>query len=166
MSDDSRLRTYLDLAGAGAVLLGLIFVGLELQQNREMMRAQIRNDLSVGLNDVILAVAANSDLASAQRRFDQGEQISPGEEEQLWTWENAIFRYWENVHYQYRNGLYDETEFLAQRDAWRRSMIYSRSHRWHWCDWGTSYSPEFKADMDSLLPDGACTEFRDAGLLK
>jgi hypothetical protein len=125
-----------------------------------MMRAQIRNDLSVGLNDVLLVLANNQQLASAQGRFDQGEDIESSEEEQLWTWENAIFRYWENVHYQYRNDLYDEIEFLAQRKAWERSMASSRSHRWHWCVWGPNYSPEFKADMDRLLPTGSCAEFK------
>jgi len=161
MSDNSGLRTYLDLAGAGAVLLGLIFVGLELQQNREMMRAQIRNDLSVGLNDVILVTAANEQLADTRRRFGEGEQLTPTELNQMWSWENAIFRYWENVHYQYRNGLYDEVEFLAQREAWRNSMRRSRAHRYHWCDWGNTYSPKFRADMDELMPAGGCSDFEN-----
>ena len=161
MSNDSRLRIYLDLAGAGAVLIGLIFVGLELRQNQQMMRAQIRNDLSVGLNDIILVTAANEQLADARQRFGAGDQLTDTEINQLWSWENAIFRYWENVHYQYRNGLYDEVEFLAQREAWRKSMLRSRAHRYHWCDWGETYSPEFRADMDKLTPTGSCDDFQD-----
>jgi len=161
MSNDVRWKTYLDLAGAIAVLLGLIFVGLELRQNQQMMRAQIRNDLSVGLNDVILITAANEQLADVRRRFGDGEQLTRTEVNQLWSWENAIFRYWENVHYQYRNGLYDEVEFLAQREAWRKSMLRSRAHRYHWCDWGETYSPEFRADMDELKPAGSCDDFQD-----
>jgi hypothetical protein len=164
MSNDGRWKAYLDLAGAIAVLLGLIFVGLELRQNQQMMRAQIRNDLSVGLNDVILIIAANEQLADVRRRFGGGEQLTRTEINQLWSWENAIFRYWENVHYQYRNGLYDEVEFLAQREAWRKSMHRSRAHRYHWCDWGETYSPEFRADMDKLTPADSCEDFQ--GLLR
>jgi hypothetical protein len=159
MNEDGKLRTYVELAGAVAVLVGLIFVGLELRQNQQMMRTQIRNDLSVGLNDVLLVIASNEQLASARQRFDNGEPLTPVQIEQLWSWENAIFRYWENVHYQYRNELYDETEFLAQREAWRRSMVRSRAHRFHWCGWGETYSPEFRADMNNLTPVGACDEF-------
>jgi hypothetical protein len=159
MNNDNKLKIYLDLLGALAVLLGLIFVGLELRQNQQMMRAQIRNDLSVGLNDVILVNAANEKLADARRRFGAGEQITLSELDQLWSWENAIFRYWENVHYQYRNDLYDETEFLAQREAWRKSMLNDRAHRYHWCDWGETYSPEFKAEMDALMPADGCEDF-------
>jgi len=164
MSNGSKLKIYLDLAGAGAVLLGLIFVGLELRQNQQMMRAQIRNDLSVGLNDIILVTAANEQLADVRRRFGEGTQLTDTEINQLWSWENAIFRYWENVHYQYRTGLYDEVEFLAQREAWRKSMLRSRAHRYHWCDWGETYSPEFRADMDKLTPAGSCEDFQ--GLLR
>jgi len=36
--------------------------------------------------------------------------------------------YFENVHYQYRQGLYDEAEFSTQEDAWRRFLIYSGSN--------------------------------------
>lgn len=116
---------------------------------------------NVGLNDVILIIATNEQLADIRRRFGEGGQLTPTELDQIWSWENAIFRYWENVHYPYRNSLYDEVEFMAQREAWRNSMSRSRSHRYHWCDRGKTYSPEFKADMDELMPAGGCDDFED-----
>ena len=31
-------------------------------------------------------------------------------------------RMWENIHYQYRNGLYDESEFIKEREVWRNAV--------------------------------------------
>jgi hypothetical protein len=165
MDIENKTKVIIELVGAGAVLLGLIFVGLELRQNQQMMRSQIRNDLSVGLNDVLLAMAGNESLASAAARFETSQELTPTELEQIWTWENAIFRYWENVHYQYRSDLYDEIEFTAQRSAWNQSLTNSRAHRYHWCGWRQNYSPEFRVLMDGFLPDGACDEFKELDLI-
>jgi hypothetical protein len=166
MDSKNRTRVIVELVSAGAVLLGLIFVGLELRQNQQMMHSQIRNDLSVGLNDVLLALASNENLASAAARFENSEELTPTELEQIWTWENAIFRYWENVHYQYRNDLYDEIEFTAQQSAWNQSLTKSRAHQYHWCGWRQNYSPEFRVLMDGFLPNGVCDEFRASGLIE
>ena len=165
MDNKNRTKVIVELVSAGAVLLGLIFVGLELRQNQQMMRSQIRNDLSVGLNDVLLAIASNESLASAAARFESSEELTPTEIEQIWTWENAIFRYWENVHYQYRSDLYDEIEFTAQQRAWKQALTISRGHQYHWCGWRQNYSPEFRTLMDGFLPSGVCTEFRASGLI-
>jgi len=127
MDNENKTKVIIELVSAGAVLLGLIFIGLELRQNQQMMRSQIRNDLSVGLNDVLLALASSESLASAAARFEDSQEISPTDIEQIWTWENAIFRYWENVHYQYRSDLYDEIEFSAQQRAWKQALTISRS---------------------------------------
>ncbi len=43
------------LANVG-VIAGIVFLVFELQQNREMMRAQTRNELSMGAMDFFLTV--------------------------------------------------------------------------------------------------------------
>ena len=70
---------------------------------------------------------------------------------------NALFRYWENVHYQYRVGLYDDVEFSKQRKAWEASFKNSHHGQQYWCQVKLYYSPEFMAEIDRLIP-GACTE--------
>ena len=39
-----------------------------------------------------------------------------------------MFRYLKNVHYQYRQGLYNEAELSTREDAWREFLIYSGSN--------------------------------------
>jgi hypothetical protein len=80
MDNENKTKVIIELVSAGAVLLGQIFVGLELRQNQQMMRSQIRNELSVGLNDVLLALASNERLAAKLlARVSTGDGwISPG----------------------------------------------------------------------------------------
>jgi hypothetical protein len=65
-------------------------------------------------------------------------------------------RYWEDVHYQYRVGLYDEIEFSRQRGAWQAFFANSNRAVEYWCQVRLLYSPKFSSEIDSLLPEGSC----------
>lgn len=43
-----------------------------------------------------------------------------------------MIRYFENVHYQFRQVLYDTADFLGQREAWR-SFMTDGSRVSFWC---------------------------------
>ena len=74
-----KLRGVLDLAGGLAVLIGLIFVGLELRQNTEAVEAaslQNQTDASI---DFLLLIASDDELAriwlDATKNPDQLSEI-------------------------------------------------------------------------------------------
>ena len=67
-----------------------------------------------------------------------------------------MFRYFENVHYQYRQGLYDEQEFLAHRDAWRLFFENSQTAAKNWCIYRELVSMQFRKEIDSLIDESAC----------
>ena len=122
MRSDS-LNRWVTLGANLGVLLGLFLLVVELGQNRDMMRAQTRNELSMGIVDLLMAEAENPQLASVNYRGNTGQELTSEERYQYERRTRAMFRYWENVHYQYRQGLYDEAEFSAQRTAWRRFQV-------------------------------------------
>ncbi len=102
------------LANVG-VLLGILLLVYELAQNRQMMRAQTRTQIATEI--VGLLGDINPQFASVFRRGISGEELTPDEEIQFRYRQLTVFRYFENVHYQYRQGLYDEVEFSAQKEA-------------------------------------------------
>ena len=154
--NSDRLNRWLTLGANLGVLVGIILLVVELNQNREMMRAQTRNELAMGIVDLLQTPAANEQLADVLFRANAGEEITPRELFQFELRTNALFRYWEDVHYQYRVGLYDEIEFDRQRDAWKRSFDLSARQADYWCRVRLLYSPEFMAEMDRLLTDNPC----------
>jgi len=135
------------------VLVGLLLLVVELNQNHEMMRSQTRHEMAAGIVGLLLVPASNEQLSNLMYRADTGQELTPEERYQFNMRSNALFRYWEDAHYQYRVGLYDETEFTKQREAWRAALVRSAGMRSYWCNVRALYSPEFMAEMDALTPD-------------
>jgi len=148
------------LGANAAVLIGIVLLIVELSQNRDMMRAQTRHELSMGIVDLLQTAATDEQLADVLLRAHAGDRLTARELFQFEMRTNALFRYWEDVHYQYRAGLYDDIEFGRQRDAWRASLANSRLAQQYWCRVRSLYSPQFMAEMDSLL-DTACSSSGD-----
>jgi hypothetical protein len=143
------------LANLGA-LVGLLLLAFELNQNSQLMRSQIRHDLSMGIVEQLLVVSNNSQLAGVIRRGSNGDELTPDERTQFTTRSNAMLRYWENVHYQYRQGLYDPSEFERQRRAWVDSLSRSVGLVAYWCENRGLYSADFAKDLNSALTTHTC----------
>jgi hypothetical protein len=88
---------WMSLIASVGVILGLILLAIELQQNQEMMRAQTRNEIALGVIDLMMVPASNPQLASVMRRGGAGEELSPDEYFQFRRMAIATLRYYENV---------------------------------------------------------------------
>jgi len=151
-----KANRWLTLGANIGVLIGIMLLVVELDQNREMIRAQTRNDISRQISDHLGMVANNDQLASVKRRSEAGEELSADEEQQQYLLFTANKRMWENIHYQYRQGMFDEKEFDGERAAWRALINRDKSFARNWCPSRENYSPEFAAELDSLLDEGVC----------
>ena len=109
--DTDRLNKWVILGANIGVLVGIILLIIEIDQNRQTIRAQTRNDIAQGAIGVISLAIENPHLADILVRSNRGEELSETEEYMLKSRSETIFRYWENVNYQYRLGTYDEGEY-------------------------------------------------------
>jgi hypothetical protein len=155
MDKDRLNRWWLGLAANLGVVAGIVLLVYELEQNREMMRAQTRNELSVQIVDLLSQVATSDELSSLLFRSESGEPLNDEEIVQFQARALAMLRYFENVHYQYRQGMYDEEEFTAQQEAWRGFMT-NAAYVSIWCDWRETFSPDFKVAFEALISTQKC----------
>jgi len=151
-----RLIQSITLTANCVTILGLVLVIMQLQQNRALMRAQVRHQLATTIVELLNTSANNSQLASVLRRGALGEQLTTDEQFQFRLRSNALLRYWEDVHYQYRLGLYDEMEYSRQKAAWKETFATSVGLVKYWCEVRTLYSPRFVSEIDGLLPPDSC----------
>jgi len=154
--DSDRLNRWLTLLANTAVLIGIILLIVELDQNRDMMRAQIRNEISRAELDMLASWSGNPALADAIVRANSGEELSPAEYFMVGARSETVLRLWQNIHYQYRQGLYDESEFDASIATFSRILSQHPSLMDTWCRTSTMYSVEFAEQLQSLLPDDSC----------
>ena len=154
--DSNWANRWLTLVANFGVLVGIVLVLVQLDQNRDMIRAQTRDQIATALVELQIETGSNQQLVELLQRADDGEELTSAERRQVGYRYNALIRYWENVHYQYRQDLYDEVEFESQRKAWRRTFEDGPSITRYWCNASSMYSPEFAAELDSLLPESSC----------
>ena len=82
--ESNRLAQWLTIGANLGVLIGILLLIAELKQNQDMMRAEIRHELSVGIVDLLQTAAGLTgvvladgerrsavDVASAARRADR-----------------------------------------------------------------------------------------------
>jgi hypothetical protein len=154
--DSDRLNRWLTLLANTGVLVGIILLIIELDQNRDMMRAQIRNEISRAELDMLASWSGDPALADAIVRANRGDELSAAEQFMVRTRSETVFRLWQNIHYQYRQGLYDESEFEASIATFSQIMSRHPSLMDTWCQTSTMYSAEFAEHLQSLLPEESC----------
>lgn len=151
-----RVSSLISLAANIVTVTGLAIVVLQLYESQRMTRSQTRHELSSTIVTILSDTANNPQLANVIYRGSKGLPLTPVEQFQFEVRSNALLRYWEDVHYQFRMGLYDEEEFARHRDAWAATIRQSKGFAQYWCRVRQLYSPAFADEMNRLLPSGEC----------
>ncbi len=154
--DTDRLNRWLALGANFGVLIGIILLIIELDQNREMVRAQTRNEISQGELIVLGSIAGDKELTDLLVRVSQGEGLTPGEKLRHLTHSESVFRLWQNMHYQGRHGLYEEGEFQKHIETMGWVLNQGPYLIVYWCQARTIYPKEFAAEVDGLIPPDSC----------
>ncbi len=135
------------LANIG-VIAGIVFLGIEIQQNTEMMRSQTRDSVTEKQLMMTSWVVGSPELAAAIPK--SLDELSPSERAMRNFHFAGMFRVWENSHYQYRQGVFEEEEFAPRRNTWR-GVMENKDNQERWSQFRESYSPEFRAEIDAMV---------------
>ncbi len=151
MSRD-RIRRWLRLVPNVAVVVGIIFLAVEIRQNTEAVVAASSTALTDQSVQYFSAGLDNQVVARAVYKQGVGEELDGFETAQLMRLQYLNFRVFENAFLQYRRGYYETTEWD------RYSKIISRNLRdpivramWEW-NRGVGFTTEFEREVDSLDP--------------
>lgn len=110
-----RVGQGVQLAANVGVILSILFLAYQIAEQRELMKAQTRTDIASGITELLTSEATDANLANALRRNNDGEELSADDYFLLDRVTRAYFRYWEDVHYQYRNGLFERAPATRRR---------------------------------------------------
>ena len=147
---------WLTLSANLGVLVGIILLVVELDQNRDMMRAQTRNEIARATQELLTSWATSPELADIVVRANRSEDLSPSEYYMVAVRNESMLRNLENLHYQYRQGLYDRSEFEASSVRFSQLLRGQPSLVRHWCATRAGFSAEFNEFFQSLLPADNC----------
>lgn len=142
-----------EIMGGFSIVFSLIFVGIQISQNTEIVRAQTRDSLSEKQIDLYLTLGTNKDAIEAYTLGRSGSIQLDLDNPDYVTWQFLAFsnlRIWENEWYQFDKGLFEAQEYESRSQA--LAVILSKSgYKEIWKDNKTQYSEGFRAYVDSLL---------------
>ncbi len=145
-----------EILGAAAVVITLAYLVVQLRLNTTAIRAQTRSsitDQALAMSNTIISTPELLDAevkAAATSPIVAGSPVQDKEQRLLFMYCMGWFRVWENHFYQYRLGTFDESEFLAYRNSWTE-VLQIPLYRETWEQIGSQFSPEFVAEIDSIL---------------
>ena len=127
-----KLNQWLTLAANFGVIAGLIFLGLEIQQNTISTRMAARENATQGHIDYLGYLLDDTVLARANEKLSNNQPVDDLEDNQMRIFLQMRWRHYERVYYQYRNDLISDQEwagfeagimrsFRDENDLWRMS---------------------------------------------
>ena len=148
--NSKSLNKWLSLVTNLGVLIGVFLVAYELRQNSVTMQAQTRSEITAQNLDSVAMSLDNPHVLEALEKESRNEQLTPIEERILNTITRSRFRRWENIHYQYRRGLYSNEEFAGQLNVWERSVAANRNQEF-WIRNREDFSVDFAELIDRFI---------------
>ena len=145
MADRSagNLKILIELAGGGAILVGLIFVGLELRQNTAALSAQAIFQLNDSANEAHRSLAQDPALSELVHKGNEDpESLTDDERRRFTSWLRAVFNNHESAWIYHRKGLIQESDFAGWKGS-TCNVLSSDGARWFWANNIGSYADGF-----------------------
>ena len=141
-----------ELVAALGVIVSLAFVGLQIRQSTAVARGQVRQELA-SLNQDFLSLMTDEDLSRIWiRAWESEEELELEREEELRAsmLMNMTLRRFENVFFQFSEGLIDESA-LGSYGLQRTSVFGSTRFRRLWMNVRPGFDAEFVAYFEGKL---------------
>jgi len=151
-----RLNWFLTVGANVGVILGLVFLAIQIYQSTLATQATLHLDLvSYGRENAEL-LASDDELAEIVVRGQlDPEALSPVERERFLIFTTWRMTVWETAFLNWDTGVIDD-RFWDQFDAWYSAIVRSApGYRIWWAESRHGFDPEFREHVDSILTSDA-----------
>ena len=163
--DTVRLNRWLTLGANIGVVIGIALLILEINQNTEMMRAQMAQARTENLLDRYRDEIHSDFWADilAKRRVAQSidewvSSLTPAEYERVWTYQLFQWHYLQSQHGQYQAGYLDERIWTGPATADARRFMQT----WPYFNfYYESADPEFRLFLDQVAAENNLPSLKD-----
>ena len=140
----SVLNEWLSLAASLGVIAGIVFLGVEIQQNTAVTRSAAALDISNASGEFFMRVAENPDLAKVVivANEDPGA-LSEVEKVQYMSRTGAVIMLMEGAYKQFQLGFLPEAGWKPYEELIKSFLSNPVSRNW-WVNSSTVFSPEFE----------------------
>jgi hypothetical protein len=109
-------RDWLQIVGLFGVIASLLFVGLQMKQDREIALSAIYQERTSAAVEYYIGIATNDATRDTMTKFAEGDvDLTPSEAATLGIVLQAGKQLLDNSHYQFKNGYLDEEHWYQIR---------------------------------------------------
>ena len=138
------------LVAAIAVVASLIFVGLQVRTNTEMLRLTARQAMQESVQRNGLVITEHEEFADIVLRAARNEEISPADKLRLFQYLRSYCQSASLYHYFAKQGLITEPEHRGQLEVLTKTVRQPYFPDF-WRRFGNEFEPEFAAVVEGLL---------------
>ena len=150
--DAAKMNDWLQVIGFFGIIASLVFVGLEMQQSRQIAIADIyqqRAEMIIQVNSIRLT---SEILHETRSKLEAGDTLTGTEQDLLDASWNPGLNYAENNHFQYQLGLLSEEQWLSTRNNLRGRARDPAFLEW-WEGERASWRESFAQAVDELIEE-------------
>ena len=145
-------REVAELLGIAAIVASLIFVGLELQQSRRIAIADVYQQQANLLVEIHNNQMATEPYMLAVQKLRSGQELNETDRTYLRAAIASWLSYFENVHFQYRQGLLSAEHWQSVRND-LGNLLQQEIWRDEWNSVRELYRESFATEIDDLVSE-------------
>jgi hypothetical protein len=151
----SKLERWLTLVANLSVVVGIVFLAVQMRQNTEAIQAQTRDAMTEKEMMFSEWIGTNPEAAAV---FGRGTSLGmsglDGPDAQMFRFlAPGNLREWENSYYKYEQGLFADAECQARATTWESVMQINAGYRELWATNREQVAPSFRAEIDRIVAE-------------
>ncbi|MEP5567912.1 MAG: hypothetical protein ABJN62_08765 [Halioglobus sp.] len=138
------------MLAAGGVILSLALVAYELKQSRDIAIAEVYQARSAIWVDYAVSLYSPEQYESAVVKLDDPSQtLTAFDNEVMDNVASVTFTYFENLHFQYQQGLITEEEWISTKENIVGEFEYRCIYQW-WQEYGNAFRESFVREINEV----------------
>lgn len=147
---DSKWRFLIELISSIAILISLLFLGIETRQGNLLAKATVRQTINDNDIEFLETYLDASTLPIANHKLATGEELSAYEIQQIIWQQHINFRIFDNGYYQFQNGLLDKEEWLKYKSIITTLLQTNPYVTTMWNQYGDNFSHSFQMQIAAI----------------
>ena len=133
-----------------AILISLIFVGIQMRDSNRLARAQMHQEISDSFTNLVMTLPREHDrFYEAWFSPEAYKKLDRSESETMNGTMLALWKHFENVYYQHKNGFVDG-EYFQSTSRFVSIFIWREGVRFWWEGRKAVFAPEFVSFVETL----------------
>ena len=143
-----------EVVGVVAIVVSLIYLAIQIRQNTKVARAATRQAISDSTENLGSDLLNNREIAEILVRDINGDPLSAVESLRLQARCYRDMQHWENIFYQYNEGLVSADQWAGFRKN-LVALLDINAYREYWEHEASHYSKAFQAEMSSVITESS-----------